>query len=313
MRPSANVSERAQEPPDIGVSVVILALDRTDSPDARPALRIPLVRRIRQPFLGDWALPGSRLRQGISLEVAASDALLSTTGLDARYLEQLYTFGDPGRSSSGLPMVSIAYWALIDADEARGVHEAENVQWFPVSALPPLAFDHRRIVDYALGRVRAKIGYTDIATRLVGETFTLSQLRRVYEAILDRTLDPPNFRRSILATGMLEATGERLAEGRHRPAALYRYAARGAARPSLRPAPSLRMRTTATAHVTTDVDATTRSGTSASGTTTFGTTIPSTSASGTSILGTTTPGRASASANPSASPHRITPSSKERP
>ncbi len=228
MRPSANVSERSQEPPDVGVSVVILALDGTNRADARPTLRIPLVRRIRQPFLGDWALPGSRLRQGISLEAAASDALLSTTGLDARYLEQLYTFGDPGRSSSGLPMVSIAYWALIDADEAQGVHEARNVQWFPLNALPSIAFDHRRIIDYALDRIRTKIGYTDIAARLVGETFTLSQLRRVYEAILDRTLDPPNFRRSILASGMIKPTGEVLARGRHRPAALYRYAAPGA-------------------------------------------------------------------------------------
>ena len=252
MRISANVSERAMEPPDIGISVVILALDPPDTTratdvgktnegtgngrnesgknesGARPTLRIPLVRRVREPFLGLWALPGSPLRQGMSLEDAACDALRSTTGFDPRYLEQLYAFGDPGRSSSALPMVSIAYWALIGQEEASHVHEAPNVRWFPINDLPRLAFDHDRIIDYAMERARARIGTSDIATRLVGERFTLSQLRHVHEAILDRSLNPPNFRRSILASGMIEPTGEVLARGRHRPASLYRYAAPGA-------------------------------------------------------------------------------------
>ena len=241
MRISANVSERAKEPPNIGVSVVSLALGPSDMDahgslsapagadasgnDTIPTLRIPLVRRIRQPFLGDWALPGGDLQGGRSLEFAAEQALRSTTSLHPQYLEQLYTFGDPSRSHGGLPMVSIVYWALIGETEAKDFHEAQNVRWFPVNQLPPLAFDHKDIIDYALTRVRNKIEYSDIATRLVGSEFTLSQLRNVYEAIYGRKLDPPNFRRRMLSTGMVEPTGEKLARGAHRPASLYRYAA----------------------------------------------------------------------------------------
>ena len=241
MRISANVSERAKEPPNIGVSVVILALGPSDMDahgslsapagadasdnDTIPTLRIPLVRRIRQPFLGDWALPGGNLQGGRSLEFAAEQALRSTTSLHPQYLEQLYTFGDPSRSHGGLPMVSIVYWALIGETEAKDFHEAQNVRWFPVNQLPPLAFDHKDIIDYALTRVRNKIEYSDIATRLVGSEFTLSQLRNVYEAIYGRKLDAPNFRRRMLSTGMVEPTGEKLARGAHRPACLYRYVA----------------------------------------------------------------------------------------
>lgn len=279
MRISANVSERAKEPPNIGVSVVILALGpsdldgraddlptantvsgttsdthatashtgtasttdtanaaeagngvghtagRTSNGDAVPTLRIPLVRRIRQPFLGDWALPGGDLQGGRSLEYAAEKALRSTTSLHPQYLEQLYTFGDPSRSHGGLPMVSIVYWALIGETEAKDFRAAQNVRWFPVNQLPPLAFDHKDIIEYALTRVRNKIEYSDIATRLVGSEFTLSQLRNVYEAIYGRKLDAPNFRRRMLSTGMVEPTGEKLARGAHRPACLYRYVA----------------------------------------------------------------------------------------
>ncbi|MGO5363547.1 NUDIX hydrolase [Bifidobacterium porcinum] len=266
MRMSANVSERAKEPPNIGVSVVILALGpsdldgRTNDPsttgttsavtdslsaastaetgngvgrttsripngDTVPTLRIPLVRRIRQPFLGDWALPGGDLQGGRSLEYAAEKALRSTTSLHPQYLEQLYTFGNPSRSHGGLPMVSIVYWALIGETEAKDFREAQNVRWFPVNQLPPLAFDHKDIIEYALTRVRNKIEYSDIATRLVGSEFTLSQLRNVYEAIYGRKLDAPNFRRRMLSTGMVEPTGEKLARGAHRPACLYRYVA----------------------------------------------------------------------------------------
>lgn len=228
MNASANVSERAAEPPGLGVSVVILAL----GPDpeergayARPTLWIPLVKRIRQPFLGDWALPGGDVTAGASLEDAARDALESTTSLSPRYLEQLYTFGDPSRSHGGLPMVSIVYWALIGAAETKDFTPSNNVRWFPTDDLPPLAFDHNEIIGYALTRVRSKIEYTDLATRLVGETFTLSQLRHVHEAISGTTLDPANFRRKMLSSGLIVPTGDQVSSGRHRPAKLYRYVA----------------------------------------------------------------------------------------
>ena len=204
------------QPPAVGVSVVILALGpeetASDCRDAMPSrLWLPLVRRVRQPFLGRWALPGGDLRADRSLEQSAYHALETTTDLHPRYLEQLYTFGDPARSHGGLPMVSIVYWALVGKAEAHDFTEADNVRWFPEDELPELAFDHRQIIDYALWRLRNKIEYPDIATKLVGDTFTLRQLHHVYEAITGEAIDVANFRRRMLLSGELEDTGEKLA------------------------------------------------------------------------------------------------------
>ena len=154
-----NVSERRKQPPQVGVSVVILALGPVPQSDVcagaassgmGSTLWMPLVKRVRQPFLGQWALPGGGLRADHSLEQSAYAALESTTSLHPKYLEQLYTFGDPARSHGGLPMVSIVYWALVgEADERIDFAGGDNVKWFPVNHLPELAFDHRTIVEYA--------------------------------------------------------------------------------------------------------------------------------------------------------------------
>ena len=220
-----NVSERLKQPPQVGVSVVILALD-PDSEHGR--LWLPLVRRVRQPFLGCWALPGGDIRADRTLAQSAYEALESTTDLHPSYLEQLHAFGGPDRSHGGLPMVSIVYWALVGQAEAGDFAEADNVRWFPESELASLdiAFDHREIIAYALDRLRTRIEYPDIAAKLVGPTFTLRQLHGVYEAITGTVLDLPNFRRKMLGSGELEETGEVLREGHHRPAAVYRYVPR---------------------------------------------------------------------------------------
>ena len=230
-----NVSERRAQPPEVGISVVILALGprggQTGGADAGSAgspaepigLWLPLVRRVRQPFLGQWALPGGDLRSDQSLEQSAYLALESTTDLHPKYLEQLHTFGDPGRSRGGLPMVSIVYWALVGQAETRDFAEADNVRWFPERDLPPLAFDHRRIIDHALRQLRERIAYPDLVTRLVGKEFTLRQLHDVTEAITGESVDLANFRRRMLAGGQLEDTGKKAREGRQRPAAVYRY------------------------------------------------------------------------------------------
>jgi hypothetical protein len=161
-----------------------------------------------------------------------------------RYLEQLYTFGDPARSRGGLPMVSIVYWALVGVSETRQYRVADNVQWFPADALPNLAFDHRKIVEYALWRLRNRIEYSTIAARLVGERFTLAQLRSVHEAVLGRPLDPANFRRRMLSSSELQDTGDTVVQGRSRPAAVYRY--RAAEQEIYRPEASLEEQVTDT-------------------------------------------------------------------
>lgn len=240
-----NVSERRMAPPEVGVSVVILALrppegdggigaDADDATESgRGCLWLPLVRRTRQPYLGAWALPGGSIRADETLETSAFTALASTTDLHPRYLEQLYTFSGPDRSRGALPMVTVAYWALVGVDETRAHAPRQNVAWFPESALPnlDLAFDHRAIIDYALERLKTKIELPDIAARLVGETFTLGQLHAVYEAVGGQTLDLANFRRKMLASGVLEDTGDKLREGRQRPATVYRYIRREADAP----------------------------------------------------------------------------------
>ena len=208
----------------VAVSTVIFALSPND--EGALALTIPLVRRIRAPFDGMWALPGGPLAPNEDLDAAAARNLADTTGLEPKYLEQLYAFGNVDRSVGQMQterVVSIVYWALVGSKEARQVVEDENVHWFAADALPDLAFDHNIIVNYALNRLRNKIEYARIAHGFLGETFTLAQLREVYEAVLGRALDPGNFRRTVEASGEIVATGKRLMGTKHRPPQLYRY------------------------------------------------------------------------------------------
>lgn len=205
----------------LAVSTVIFAL-RPDLSSGRSALNLPLVRRTRDPFAGRWALPGGWADAAESLEATASRTLAETTAVIPGYLEQLYCFGALDRAPSGR-VVSVVYWALVRPEQTDAEHEAENVRWFGADALPALAFDHSVIVEYALWRLRTKMEYSRIAHALLGETFTLSELRLVHEAVLGRQLDPANFRRQMEASGSLVPTGQRVTGGRHRPPRLYRY------------------------------------------------------------------------------------------
>ena len=205
----------------LAVSTVIFAL-RDDDDNGRSSLRIPLVRRIREPFAGLWALPGGPIEAAESLGVAAGRNLLETTGLEPTYLEQLYAFGDVERSA-GERVVSIVYWALVRPAEADRATVGDNVRWFPADELPELAFDHNEIVAYALWRLRTKLEYSRIAHAFLGETFTLAELRAVHEAVLQRELDPANFRRQVESSRAIIDTGERVTGARHRPPKLYRY------------------------------------------------------------------------------------------
>jgi 8-oxo-dGTP diphosphatase len=202
----------------LAVSTVIFALRSDDQGGA--TLRIPLVRRVDEPFEGRWALPGGVVTAEEGLEQAARRNLVETTGLAPSYLEQLYCFGDVDRSPTGR-VVSVVYWALVRGEEAAAALEGENVRWFPADDLPALAFDHNLIVGYALWRLRTKMEYSRISAAFLGETFTLAQLRQVHEAVLGRPLDPANFRRQVGSS--IIATDERLTGARHRPPRLFRF------------------------------------------------------------------------------------------
>jgi len=211
---------RGAAPVALAVSTVIFAL-KADSLGKAASLRLPLVRRIREPFAGRWALPGGPIDPTEGLEHAAGRHLLDTTALSPTYLEQLYAFGEIDRSPDRV--VSIVYWALVRSEEAELAAVGENVRWFPADDLPPVAFDHNTIVEYALWRLRTKVEYSRIAHAFLGETFTLAELRHVHEAVLRRALDPANFRRQMESSPAIIATGEHLSGGRHRPPKLYRY------------------------------------------------------------------------------------------
>ncbi len=187
-------------------------------------LELLLIRRGEAPFRADWALPGGFVEMDEDLRDAAARELLEETGVRGVYLEQLYSFGRPDRDPRGR-VVSVAYYALLP--EARWVapraaaSDAREAAWFACRALPALAFDHAQIIEAARRRLCSKLEYSSIALQFLPKEFTLAELQRVYEAILERPLDKRNFRRRLSAGGLLRSTGRNAPGGRHRPARLY--------------------------------------------------------------------------------------------
>lgn len=189
------------------------------------SLQVLLVKRGVPPFEGQYAIPGGFIREDESLEEAALRELHEETGVRNVFLEQLYTFGDPKRDPRGR-VITVAYFALIASDKLSLVAgaDAAEAQWFPASSVPPLAFDHKSILDYALERLRNKLEYTTVGFQLLAEKFTLGELQAVYEAILGRPLDKRNFRRKLALLGVLKPLQEWQRTGR-KPARLFRFAA----------------------------------------------------------------------------------------
>lgn len=188
-------------------------------------LAVLLVRRGIEPFAGRWAIPGGFIQPEEPLEAAALRELEEETGVRDVYLEQLYTFGTPGRDPRGR-VVTVAYYALIAANrELTAGSDAADARWWPMEGLPELAFDHRRILDYALERLRNKLEYTTVGFQLLPGEFTLSELQAVYEAILGRVLDKRNFRRKLELLDILTPVKGARRGGRTRPAQLFRFSA----------------------------------------------------------------------------------------
>ena len=187
-------------------------------------LKVLLIQRAHDPFAGKWALPGGFAEMEESLEESAKRELEEETGLSKIYLEQLYTFGDLGRDPRGRT-ISVAYFALVQAAEhtAQGADDASDAGWFAIDKLPKLAFDHAKILDCALQRLRAKVRYQPIGFELLPRKFTLTKLQRLYEVILGRELDKRTFRKKILGMNVLEELAEVESGGARRPAKLYRF------------------------------------------------------------------------------------------
>lgn len=190
-------------------------------------LKIILTKRGLEPFKGDWAIPGVFVNMDESLEEAAKRGLKDKTGVEDVYLEQLYTFGDLDRDPRSR-VVTVAYFALTNHYKMQPIHSPSvlELKLFHVNSLPKLAFDHKKIIEKALHRLRNKIGYTSIVQGLLPEKFRLSDLQKAYEIILDTTLDKRNFRKKMLGLKLLEPVGEKDIQGAHRPAMLYRFKSR---------------------------------------------------------------------------------------
>ena len=201
----------------IAVDVVLLTIQGS-------TLKVLLVKRQQPPFRGTWALPGGIVGQDESVDTAALRELQEETSIANIYLEQLYTFGDPIRDPRGR-VITVAYYALVNWQrfQLKARQRVSEANWFPVKRLPALAFDHQRIVDYALERLRNKINYTTVGFQLLPRQFTLTELQSSYEIILGQRLDKRNFRRKMLQLGILKGTREFKAHGRQRPARLYTF------------------------------------------------------------------------------------------
>jgi 8-oxo-dGTP diphosphatase len=186
-------------------------------------LQVLLIERGIDPFKSRYALPGGFVRAEEALEQAAFRELSEETGTKDVYLEQLYTFGDPRRDPRGR-VVTVAYYALVPTDKSplQAGTDAATAGWYPVSALPPLAFDHGKIEEYAVDRLRNKLEYTNVGFQLLPTKFTLSALQALHEAILGKPLDKRNFRRKVLGLGLVKPSKEMQATGR-KPAQLFSF------------------------------------------------------------------------------------------
>jgi 8-oxo-dGTP diphosphatase len=212
----------------LAVDIVLLTV-------RRGTLWTLLYRRETFPDKGLFALPGGFVGIDEALDAAAARLLAAKTGVKDVFVEQLYTFGDPGRDPR-MRIVSVAHYALVPAavfERTTGAPARVRVAWEgetggPAEALDPdevplpLAFDHAAMIGTAVQRVRGKLGYAPIAFELLPPAFTLLQARRIYEAIRGHSLNKDSFRKTLLGSGLVEPTGLREHGVGHRPAALYR-------------------------------------------------------------------------------------------
>ncbi|MDX1594799.1 MAG: NUDIX domain-containing protein [Gammaproteobacteria bacterium] len=189
-------------------------------------LNVLLIRRGNDPYRGCWALPGGFVDIDEDLEAGARRELEEETGVTGLDLEQFHAFGRPDRDPRER-VISVAYYALVPPDNLRlhAASDADDAGWFPIDALPGLAFDHAEIIAMAHQRLVAGFDRSTIALRFLPDRFTLGELQSVHEAIRGQSLDRRNFRKWALTRGRIEATGELRHEGTHRPARLYRAVA----------------------------------------------------------------------------------------
>lgn len=173
-------------------------------------LKLLLLEREKEPFKNKWSLPGGFVFMTETTEACAKRILFEKAGIKHVFIEQLYTFSDIDRDPREW-IVSVAYYALVDKHQYELIAGRDTVkaEWFELSNLPKLAFDHGKIVKTAISRLKGKVRYQPIGFELLNEKFTLSQLQSLYEAILETSIDKRNFRKKILGMGLLNMLDEK--------------------------------------------------------------------------------------------------------
>ncbi|MDB5194474.1 MAG: hydrolase [Parcubacteria group bacterium] len=204
--------------PSITADVVVFTIE--DS-----LLKVLTVKRADEPFKGTRALPGGFILPGSDSMGTARRILKEKAGLEGIYMEQLYTFDDPKRDPRG-SVVSVAHFALVhrDAISLETSSHTQDPTFTPLKHTGTLAFDHKKIIEYAYERLRGRLEYTNIAQSLLPKEFTFSELQNVYETIFSKKLDKRNFRKKIERLGLIKATKKKIKRGRQRPALLYTFA-----------------------------------------------------------------------------------------
>lgn len=239
MTPARKLGNSGNDPrdydrPSVTVDLVLLTVKER-------RLHVLLIRRDREPFKGRWALPGGFVRVDESLQAAARRVLRDKARLTNVFIEQLYTFGAVKRDPRAR-VITVAYFALVsEAQTGAAIRQSPDLMLAPVAVAwtgeqggPAgarsvdgkalrLAFDHDEILGTAVKRLRGKLDYSPVGFELLPGEFTLRQLQEVHEAILDRKLNKPAFRRRMLDKGVLRATGRRETGVTYRPAELYRF------------------------------------------------------------------------------------------
>ena len=185
-------------------------------------LKVLLIERGIEPFKGCWAFPGGFLNMDEDALAGARRELKEETGLEDAFIEQFHAFSEPGRDPRGR-VITIAHYALVKIQEVEGGDDAAQARWFPIGEVPPLAFDHDRILRMAMSRLKEKIHFEPVGFELLPDVFTMPQLQNLYEAILEVHFDRRNFASKMLKLGILEDTGARPAGASSRIPVSYRF------------------------------------------------------------------------------------------
>ncbi len=203
---------------------ILVTVDNVIFTISESQLQVLLIKRDIDPFKGMWAIPWGFVLDSEDCEKAAYRELQEETNIKNVYLEQLYTFSDPKRDPRWR-VISIAYMALVSRENMtiKAWSDAAEAKFFPVKSLPKLAFDHKKVLEYAIQRLRRKMEYTNVAQYILSKKFTLSELQRVYEITLDQKIDVRNFRKKIDKIGLVKETWEKEVGVKYRPAKLYKF------------------------------------------------------------------------------------------